>query len=458
MNPVDINDDQIKKNPPAGAIRFINEGGVLKTLDPNGVRTPVIATTESVLALINGAIDPRTIPGMIAGYDIANTVRTGSLIDSWTDISGNGRHAVASGTKSTVYGTAPNEYGSSEGVNHYVPADPIPVTSAGMTIVCIYGGKRLPAGYTTYNSVAALSYDGGAGLGLMQNNGAVQFFNPTRQIGVHFETGDMNSFAARFGAAETAYITNGVKFTGAANTSSVIEIDKIWGYSGPGAFQWQGERCRIYVYNRTLSDTEIAGIEAYHGVQTVTRPLYIIDDSFGMGVGATSQQTGYSRLLELATGGSCIGTLCQNGATTESPYLPNAILSIEQALAAGLSPDIYYGLGKNNLAAGATAAALEILLDTHIPNLKATGVPLIMYGAPPRTTGFSGGANAASYAVQKGLFNAICRVRTDWYDAFVDVENDPYLGIAANYPDGVHANDAGHARLAQLLAAARYSI
>lgn len=36
MNPIDIHDTAIKRNPPAGALRMINDAGVLKVLDPNG--------------------------------------------------------------------------------------------------------------------------------------------------------------------------------------------------------------------------------------------------------------------------------------------------------------------------------------------------------------------------------------------------------------------------------------
>lgn len=62
MNPIDIIDTPFDRNPPAGAIRLINDAGLLKTLDPNGVLEDVVvkSTIASALSTVTSTVQVRT--------------------------------------------------------------------------------------------------------------------------------------------------------------------------------------------------------------------------------------------------------------------------------------------------------------------------------------------------------------------------------------------------------------
>lgn len=423
--------------------------------DTNGNRwvcttagTPGIWRTTNVL-------DPRATGAMIAGYDINHTTRTGSDIDSWIDISGNGRHATADGTKSIVYGTPPNEYTGGYPNGHYTPASAIPVTPTGMTVIGIYGGRRMPSGYQPYYAVASMNNDNT--LGFLATFGMVQFYNPTRQIGICFETGWMNSFAARWGVGETSYTTNGVKFTGAANGAATTAIAKIWGYAGPGGFGWCQERIALLFFNRTLSDYEIAGIERFYGVRPATRSLHLIADSFG-NWGATSQQVAYPHLVEIATGGSLVGLASQSGQVTGGVDLPSMAQAVTNAVAAGLNPVVIYDLGKNDAASGVAAATTKANITAHLAGLKAAGADVLVLTLPPRSTGFSGGVNAGTYETARiSDLNPYIRTECSTNGYFlVDIAAHPGFDDAAdaggaNFTDGIHLSNTGQVFYADLI-------
>ena len=201
----------------ASAVSFTPVGSIAATT----VQAAIAELDADVTGLSaeSAKIDPTMIPGMIAGYDVSQTVRSGNIIDTWIDISGNGRDASsAGGNRSTVYGTPPNEYGGGGLVDKYALASPIPINPKSMTVVVIYGGRRMPSQYVPYYSIATQNND--STLGFVAVAGTIQFYNPVRQIGVLFDTGGMNSSVSVFGVSSTQYVTNGVTFTGAANNNN----------------------------------------------------------------------------------------------------------------------------------------------------------------------------------------------------------------------------------------------
>jgi hypothetical protein len=436
-------------NTPAGSISATTVQAAINELDAD----------VTGLSAESAKIDPTMIPGMIAGYDVSQTVRTGNLIDTWIDISGNGRDASAVGSKSPVYGTFPNEYADGTSSDRYSLSSPIPINPKSMTVVVIYGGRRVPSDYVAYFSLAAQNND--STLGFLAVAGTIQFYNPVRQIGVLFDTGALNSAVAVFGVSSTQYVTNGVTFTGAANNAATTSIANIWGYAGPGGFVWRQERVALFVYSRKLSAAQIRGIENFYGVKKATRAMHLIADSFGAAVGASSQQLGYPRLVELSTGVSIVGGIAQSGATTASlAGLEVSVVSgLNSSVTAGLNPIVLYDLGKNDVASNVSLITTKANITAQLTQFKATGAKVVVLTAPPRVGGFSGGQTSGGYETARLDLNAWIRTQTALWNTVADVAINPLVGPQAAasgsyYSDGIHLSNAGQVVYRDVIVAA----
>ena len=438
---------------PVGSIAATNVQAAIEELDAD----------VTGLSADSAKIDPTMIPGMIAGYDVSQTVRSGNLIDTWIDISGNGRDASASGSKSPVYGTFPNEYADGTSADRYSLASPIPINPKSMTVVVIYGGRRVPATYVAHYSIAAQNND--STLGFLAAAGSVQFYNPVRQIGVLFDTGGINSSVSVFGVSSTQYVTNGVTFTGAANNPATTSIANIWGYAGAGGFVWRQERIALFVYNRKLSAAQIKGIENFYGVKKATRAMHLIADSFGAGVGASIQQLGYPRLVELATGVSLVGGIAQSGAKTDSlaGLEPSVVSGLNSSVAAGLNPIVLYDLGKNDVAANVSLVTTKANITSLLTQIKATGAKVVVLTVAPRVDGFSNSQTSGGYETARNDLNAWIRTQTALWNVVADVAANPLVGpqaaaSGAYYSDGLHLSDAGQAVYRDVIVAAINSL
>lgn len=405
------------------------------------------------------AINPSSVPGMIAGYVVDQTTRTGSSINVWKDISGHGRDATFVSSKDTVAGTAPDEYAISGGL--YTPSPTIPVDFTNHTMICIFGAGRINGRNAIESNSFALTDAAASGGGALVASGTLVFYNATRTGGCLRNRTGKNAITLRFGAGTCSARSNGITDKVAVNgAASVTNFAHIWGYNGAGGFGWHQERVALYFYNRVLSDAEVAGIEKWHGVDTPTGALHVIGDSFVDGTGATAAQNAYCRILESATG----VPLCAHGGSGMTFAAMNSArlaTSITSSVSAGLNPVVVLDLGKNTLAAGTTDASMRTTYTTFCNAITATGADLICVSIPPRTAGFSGGADSASYESNRLSFNAWLRTQEGTlFEKLADCGGDPRVGdvadlSGANYSgDGIHLSNAGHAIWAEIVLAA----
>ena len=428
-------------------------------------RAAVRAAVRDVVYPITGAggIDPAALTGLIAGYRVSDTVRTGSEVDEWTDITGNGYDATPVSTKDTVVSHADGDYAA--GGQRYAPASPIPVDFEAATIVVVFRSGRRQAGNAIGQSTVALTNPAASGGGVLTDSGAAQFYNAVRRGGcVRNPSGHTNVLAMRWGASACTFRSNGISDDVAANRAATTEeFVHIWGYAGAGSFRWGQERQELYFFDRALTDAELAGIEAYYACRRPTTALHIVGDSFVNGTGASSGGNAYARVLESSTGLS----VCVHGGSGyrfSNLTSANLVASIASSSGAGLSPIVVLDLGKNDLASGVADATLRTTWTSFASAITAAGGQLVAVTIPPRTAGFSGGADASSYETNRNSFNVWIRTQTANFDAVADVANNANLGDVADVSgsyysgDGIHLSDLGHAEWASVIKGAIDSI
>lgn len=402
--------------------------------------------------LVNVKIDPSTLSGLVAGYRVGDTIRTGSAIDTWSDISGNGYNATAVSTKDTVFLDGAEEYAS--GGSRYLCSSPIPATFANMTILCIFGAGRVNARNGISSNTFALTNPASTGGGVLFNTGSAQFYNPVRLIGCVRNQNGKNAISLRYGSSSRVR-SNGILNSGAANSSaSTIQFDNIWGYAGAGGFEWYPERVALYIYNRELTESELKGIDSFYSVKKSASALHVIADSFGDGVGATTAQNSYVRKLELAINKNLVCTSSSGAtwATFSTSALSTALLS---SVNAGLNPIAVLDLGKNNLAANMSVATMQTNFTTFANAITATTSKLVAVTIPPRNASFSGGATSATYESNRIVYNAWLKTQEGvLFDkiadttANADLEN---INSSSYVFDQIHLSDIGHQEWANLI-------
>lgn len=413
----------------------------------------VAAAESAASALAFENLDPRKIAGMIAGYNIANTTRTADKVDTWIDISGNGRTAVTGSVKSTVYGSGDEEFAALG--DACTVAAGIPYDSSSLTLVTIYKGGRIPYQYRGEFSTLAIK-DTTAEIGVLAFAGAMQFYNPLVAAGAVFESAGGNCLVHRFGAGERSNFCNGLRWDVEANASEVDSFGKIWG-GFTGAFDWQFERLAVYFYNRALSNDEIAAIQSYHQVPTATSAFFPVGDSFTVGYSAGTTDQGYVRLVEAATGMPLVGLATKQSITTAlviSDLLPGMVTAVEQLQLKGIAPVMLLDVGKNDIANNVAIATTHANLLQIAQECRAAGAVVGICTMPPRDQGFSG-VSAATYETRRLAENVSIRNDSAEFDFIVDIALDSRIGDVADlatayYADGIHPTALGHAVYAEL--------
>lgn len=404
-------------------------------------------------------LDPADISGLVAGFRVGDTVRTGAAVNTWTDITGNGHDASFTSTKATVTSTDTGEYAIGGAI--YACASPIPANFADMTILCVFGAGRAP----TYNACGmnqtlALTNPvvNGVGGGIIFTSGTAQFYNAVRQGGCLRNPNGINAVTLRWGASACSCRSNGITDEVAANGSSTLnEFEHIWNWEAAN-LPWGGEMVELYFFDRALTDSEIDAIEFRLGIETPTSALHVIGDSFVGGTGASTAATAYCRLLEAETG---LSLVAHGGPSTKLATFIKAHLlkTIESSVNAGLNPIVVFDIGKNDVAAGTTAAALQVTYEDYCTGIKAAGAQLVCVSLPPRGGGFVG-TDAATYETERLAFNTWLRGETTMWDALADVALNANLGDVADLtgsyydPDLIHLTDLGYVEWKDVILAA----
>ena len=213
----------------------------------------------------------------------------------------------------------------------------------------------------------------------------------------------------------------------------------------------------MYIYNRALSDSEVALIENFYKTTRPSSALHIIGDSFVTGVGASTGSNAYCRLIESSTGlSACVHGA--SGAILTTFSASTLATSISSSVNAGLNTKVVLDLGKNNLAANTSSATLQTQFTTFVNSITSAGADLIVLSVPPRTSGFSGGATSASYETERLSFNSWLRTQEGTlFERLADVGATSGLGDVSdvsgpNYSgDGIHLSDSGHLLYSQVI-------
>lgn len=420
---------------------------------PNPIPSPLPAWALAGYSIGEPTLDPATVSGLIAGYRIQDTTRSGSSVTVWRDVLGT-RDATPDGTQDTVYSAAAG-YEYAEGGIRYSPASAIPFNFRDGTIVTIYSGGNRQARQGLQNVISALTNPAASGGGAIVSSATGLFYNASRPVGCVVHNTGINCLATRFDPSSVTLRSNGITRNGAVNGSTTVnEFVDIWGYAGAGLSPWRGERVAVYFYNRALTDDELSAIERFHNVSVPSGDhIIVLADSFGDGVGATTGATAYVRVLE-ASAGTTMTVAAISGGTFAAFSTTNFAEALNACVANGVTPTAVIDLGKNNLAANTSAATLQTTFTTWANAINATGANLIAVTIPPRSTGFSGGADAASYESQRLAYNAWLRTQEGvLFDRLADQAANATLENIATYPDGIHLNDTGHALWAATIAA-----
>jgi hypothetical protein len=407
---------------------------------------------------VQNSLNPLNVPGLVAGYNVNNTIRTGSSIDTWSDVSGNGYNATFVTTKDTVTVDAINgDYASGGGI--YLPSTPIPATFSNMTQIVVFRSNRITAGNALQNITPLLTNPAASGGGFLVTSGTAQFYNPQINIGcIRNPANQNNVITIRWTPSSRSFRSNRIQNSGSANGSAAVtSFAHIWGYAGSGSFKWATERVGMYIYNRALSDSEVTLIENFYKTTKPSSALHVIGDSFVAGVGASTGNNAYCRLIESSTGlSACVHG--SSGAILSTFTASVLATSIASSVNAGLSTKVVLDLGKNNLAANTSSSTLQTQFTTFVNSITSAGADLIVLSIPPRTSGFSGGATSASYETERLSFNSWLRTQEGTlFERLADVGAASGLGSVSdlsgpNYSgDDIHLSDAGHLLYSQVV-------
>lgn len=244
-------------------------------------------------------------------------------------------------------------------------------------------------------------------------------------------------------AATTAHNSMGNVTTG-ANTAGTVVLSRLLA-TGGGSFAFYAPVKSVLIFNRVLTDAEVARIRTYLTIVSYPMVLCAVGDSITQGVGATAANC-WTTLTRNAL--SCHLINCGNSGDTLVARKGAESGLLNGTYVAGKSNVMILAMGTNDLAANASAATLEANFTTYINARHAAHSDWQILPATilPRTAGFTGGADAASFETQRGLFNAWVRAN------FTHIADYGDLPVAL--ADGIHPNVAGHAVIAACVTAA----
>jgi hypothetical protein len=215
--------------------------------------------------------NPRTLSGLSAWYDASVTssvTLTGGFVSQWNDLSGNGINLSQSteanrpGT-ATVNGRQAVDFdGSNDNLNNTTEVTPGTVfnvhiidTSAGQSVYGVQSGS----GATVRSSSLIFS-----SLGEYRSQSIASGFNAGFSGGSR--TANPRISAHTFSGTAIAGRLDGAGFGGTTTTTGT-NVNGVWlgirNIGGVLSLPMDGKICEHLIYNRVLSDTEIATVERY---------------------------------------------------------------------------------------------------------------------------------------------------------------------------------------------------
>lgn len=388
------------------------------------------------------------VPPQISGLQFWNRADlgitlSGSKVSQANDLSGNGRHATATGT------LMPTWLKSS------------PTFGGGSSFQMNGGQKMATADFTvsqpcTIMVVAKLS-------SLSGNPGLIDDAS-TRQIGYVSSAGGQWAMDAGAtlsgGTADTAAHTFFFIFNGA---SSALYIDSATtatlsgnagSGSGTGGFAWgtqstgymTGEVSEIAIWNKALSATEMGALLPYTASRTsVTPNSSIVADgnSIMEGFDANPTSLGFATLSGKLLSPLNINFLNngQAGFTTPQVDANSALVTDPQYNAYRPNNIVFMLEVVNDYNSGSSVAQCEANLVTYVDHRHAVGWTVGMCTVPP---------NYVMTEPDRASINTFIRSGGTGADFVIDLAADPILGLYANinnplyYVDRLHFTTLGH--------------
>lgn len=435
----------------------------------------MVSTNASVTAKAIGAYTRTFLPTMLPNLQLwlkadALGLADGTAVSSWTDFSGNARHAVqATGAKQPIYHV--NRIG-------LLPAlsfdNPMVVTTPSF----------LDGTYDKSFTYFQVAHKNGTSFRVSAVNGGTAFYAGRKN--------DLYEYDARAGVAimdaraidATATVVEGYRYDG---TNRVIRINGVQilnfpdttanGLSGVlnigdtgGSFTWDGDIAEIILYNSILSDDDCRLVENYLTAKYSLQRGHLIFDgaSNTEGFGASyANFAAYPIQCVTNLGGAPIwsGEIMGIPGQTIASILTNAPT---RAYLANWTPnDVYIcWAGDNDLGIGgatpATPALVYSQIVTNLSNARKAGLHTVVVSLLPGL----GGSTDVNYEANRQIVNTM--LRTNWQsfaDAFDDAGADANIGVAgapnnATYyqADKLHLTTAGSTIEANLAAAAIRSV
>lgn len=439
-----------------------------------------------------GAFTPLNISGLQCWLDAsepvltaANAVATnGQVIAKWPDKSGTGNHATSTG--SPVVGTWKGKNvvtfnGATAAAKFSIPGLlTAAMNASGMTVI-LACNRRTSTGTDNRVPISAgakwnIQNNYAAGTVAMQATGITMFDNSNVKefaegmIVAGFSTTESLLFVGNL-LTKTAMASDSILSRGAASGSATFAGDalQIGGYDA--GFYWEGDISDILVFNRLLTNTEIANIRGFLEAKLygARKRVICVGDSITSGTNSTggnnqsiiSGATNYPNALKALMGGE------SNAVVRLDAYPGRTLLQI-LAVAVGSSVWENFYLpqydgeqwlvafaGTNDMGGGDCVASG--MLQALCINAMSIGYRVLVVTTLPRTDG----VNGAKFEAVRSISNA--NLRNSWFkfaDRILDLDalgsfNSSDHTINPNFSvDNVHLNDVGYQVLAKSVYAA----
>lgn len=419
---------------------------------------------QTALDGINAQLYPYERAGCVGAWDFRNVTTTGTLIDTFVDLSGNGKTLTPNnaGLKAILTGrSAEVQVGGA----YNIGGGGILLDYRDHTVIFILAPL---AG--TLRSPHGVLYQISSGPGANPDFAKTYLYNANRDGAGALRMRPSGNSSYCVVANSTAVITssNGQTKSNTANTAGTGTLQKICGRSdADGFFGMPAQLVACYIFSRALPEWEVREIEKHHGVQESGEEILLLTsgDSITLGTSATTADVNYFNLAARRLG-AAVSYRAISGQNTGA--INTATPAADVPIPNGCRPVFIINTGTNDLA---NATGAEGTLRTNVSALAAKfrlAVPnckIVLCAILPRTATFIGGQTSGGFDTDRlahntwraGLVGTEVDAYCDWttdaaFDAAADAAN------ATFFSDQIHPTTAGHALMAKYLEAAVRSV
>lgn len=385
---------------------------------------------------------PTVRNGLVVAYHFAATeVNASDQITKWLDVSGNENHLTA---RNPAYGfvrranlaEGPKTSDGSENQNYgYSFARPLVLDKRSSTVLVCVATSTLGA---QRNRTWEVLLQGSPILGHFRRGNLLASFNNAPAV-----VPSSGVVAVSCGADATTVYSGGEVLSYSAQEAGSETYTRIFA-NDLGQNAWMGDVVSVLIFDRALSAWEVERIEneldSHCGDSIV-----VLGDSIAFGAHAELQGQAWPVACAVSTSRRLINYSMPSA--TLADFMSDSNVACARSLSRPCT--VVVALGTNDLAAGATASALETNLQAFVTTIRAQyagkqNVRIAVATVMNRTAGFSGSATAESFATQQASFNTWLRAN---YTSFANILLDFAAVSVGGYTDGVHPDSTRHAAL-----------